>query len=283
MNYHRIAIKNCAVENSFVRRISQLYLNENVWWPMEWIESIPLYEPIYKNGRTFTSFIPHKTYKSLFSYLILRSIHEYIAISYDNHFRAKVMPMGMLQGETLILPPTPEMNEIFGTEIEQIQLGEEEEGMNTVGSFLIVLMSELKDAKKVANISYGEIDHAMEKTKTSEKMKITETLRLMERDERKVEDLMKNLRLGKWNEGQKKTLVRYDKKAYEQVAKENAEWHNILMFDANQTGENGRDVDAIAAEENEAANNNEADEVDISELAEDYMDGVYYNEDFDEE
>ena len=55
------------------------------------------------------------------------------------------------------------------------------------------------------------------------------------------------------------------------------------MFDANQTGENGRDVDAIAAEENEEANNNEADEVDISELAEDYMDGDYYNEYSDEE
>ena len=148
---------------------------------------------------------------------------------------------------------------------------------NLLHSFLSVEM----ENKSAINYSYKDIIKKINRSK-EEKKAIIDYLGNMSKEERKVEELFKTYKLGRWNVGQQKGLIAYDKNTYER------ERNELLtqLYEDEATGkyeivsEMRREVFDLEQEqnlENEEFYDNEAN--DISQLDEDYMDGVYYDDD----
>jgi hypothetical protein len=124
---------------------------------------------------------------------------------------------------------------------------------------------DIEQGNKKSLLSYEEIAKKIRKEKNIEKQKIIEYLGNMDKDERQIEDQFKKYKMGRWNVGLQKGLVKYDKKTYDR-----------------ETDENPVEMDAEQMEQLDAAeaNQEEYDEaMDISQLGEDYQDGDYYGED----
>ena len=82
--------------------------------------------------------------------------------------------------------------------------------------------------KDLLNISNKEIKDNILKAKEREKSKITKRLGDMSKEEREVENIMKNQRLGRWNLGQTRALFEYDAEQYE---KERIEMEKDMLDD----------------------------------------------------
>jgi len=71
-----------------------------------------------------------------------------------------------------------------------------------------------RDNKQVVDMSYEELRKKQDETEKREKKRITDRLKEMEMYERRVENQMKDLKLGNWNVGQQKGLFQYDKETF---------------------------------------------------------------------
>ena len=80
-----------------------------------------------------------------------------------------------------------------------------------INSYLTIMTND----KKNMNVSNYQINQDVLKSKEKEKSKITKRLGDMSVDDRRIEDVMKNLRLGDWGVGQTKALFVYDGEQYE--------------------------------------------------------------------
>ena len=103
---------------------------------------------------------------------------------------------------------------------EQIIEGRNMELNSMIGNLLIHYLVIMEKSKNVINISNYQINQDVLKSKEKEKSKITKRLGDLSVDARRVEDIMKNHRLGKWGVGQTRALYIYDENQYE---KERAE------------------------------------------------------------
>ena len=87
-------------------------------------------------------------------------------------------------------------------------------------NLLVDILIIMKSNKKILNITNNEINQDVLKSKEKEKAKITKRLGDLSVDERRIEDTMKNHRLGKWGVGQTKSLYVYDENQYDKERKE---------------------------------------------------------------
>ena len=140
--------------------------------------------------------------------------------------------------------------------------------------------------KKETNYTYTDVMKKVNMAREREKKGFIDYLGNMSIENRKAEDLMKKYRLGKWNVGQQRGLVYYDKETY---TRERGEMLSQLNEDiaGNVHGvvnemrreiydmDNDDDIEANELEDIEAT--------DIRGLGDDYDDGVFYEEDRDEE
>ena len=104
-------------------------------------------------------------------------------------------------------------------------------------------------------------------------------------ENRKAEDLMKKYRLGKWNVGQQTGIFKYNKETY---TRERSEMMEQLTEDVmgnmhNVVNEMRTSVYDLELQEEEDMNNQEQQETNIQNMNEDYMDGVVYEEDQDDD
>ena len=96
----------------------------------------------------------------------------------------------------------------------QIRAGDQEKIRIRVAELLHVFITLDMKNKKTFDLSYGDIEKRIMRSKMNEKKMITDFLKNMDDDERRVEDTKKMLKLGRWNVGLKKGLVEYDKGTY---------------------------------------------------------------------
>ena len=140
--------------------------------------------------------------------------------------------------------------------------------------------------KKETNYTYTDVMKKVNMAREREKKGFIDYLGNMSIENRKAEDLMKKYRLGKWNVGQQRGLVYYDKETY---TRERGEMLSQLNEDiaGNVHGvvnEMRREIYDMDNDDNMEANELEDIEAtDIRGLGDDYDDGVYYEEDRDEE
>ena len=143
-----------------------------------------------------------------------------------------------------------------------------------------------KDNKEKLNISYAQIKKKTSRSKESEKKMIVKYLGRMSIEMRKVEDMQKKFKLGKWNIGMQKGMFKYDKTNYDRERNEfiqqlaDPSASDQEFAEANTMVQDVLDIERNEEELQDAFYENEA--TNISHLDEDYSDGAYYAEDRDE-
>lgn len=86
-----------------------------------------------------------------------------------------------------------------------------------------ILLRIISNQKKIANKTQEEIRFNVSRHVKAEKDKITKDFENMEEEDRDIEKMMKNLRLGKWSVGLTKSLFKYDSDVYDKLRQENLE------------------------------------------------------------
>ena len=112
--------------------------------------------------------------------------------------------------------------------VKQIITGKRKNIESKIGLILQTFIKISKRHKDLLNISNKEIKDNILKAKEREKSKITKRLGDLSKEEREVENIMKNQRLGRWNLGQTRALFEYDGDQYE---KERIELEKDMLDD----------------------------------------------------
>jgi hypothetical protein len=158
----------------------------------------------------------------------------------------------------------------------QIISGDLKELQTHVAEMILAFLGIDEQNKKSIDLSYEQLEKRIVRSKLREKKMITDYLRDMERDERRVEDMKKILKLGRWNVGLRAGLVKYDKERYDE---EREELFNQLTNRADAEDEEipiHRTVDELEQEDNDAINEEyDQEAIDIQGLDEDYRDAGY--------
>ena len=150
--------------------------------------------------------------------------------------------------------------------------------------------------KKTINFSYDDIIHHVRRSKTKEKNSIVGELGKLSIEERRVEEVLKKYKIGRWNVGQQKGLVQYDELTNDRETKDmvgqmlqDLEFGTVdvmseMMIDTYDIAELQNNEDAVDIndlEEDARGEEEEYDEegVDFRNYKGDDNDGQYYEED----
>jgi hypothetical protein len=140
-----------------------------------------------------------------------------------------------------------------------------------------------RTTKAAIDRSYGEVMDATMTLKYKDKKDITDYLAALTRDERRVEQGLRSHKIGRWNVGMQKGLYQYEKATYE---KEVAQWHtgddvviNVPQDGALGEGQEGEEVEDLERAERQDQSDTYDGGDGWENLDENYMDGVYYEED----
>jgi hypothetical protein len=276
------------------------------------VQHIPVTTPIQKGSETFFSLFDKNALDLLFTYCLYSALYEYIVSSEDPELlRADVekfkrdrrttiaerkMDVNNIHAEFDSLPEEYEETE---TDLQEMQIitGTSEELKQRVCQFLLSMLDIEEKNKIVINSPYSGIMKNVQRYKVKEKATITDYLRDLTIEERKIENSMKEKKIGKWNVGMQKGLIHYDESTN---ARERDNLMGYLMQDATtgvldnytellfenyniphmipQEQMNGiEDLDKYEEQETEDFYDREA--YGIENLGEDYADGEYYEED----
>jgi hypothetical protein len=127
---------------------------------------------------------------------------------------------------------------------EQILMGKKVAIEGEVSNLLVDVLTLMKTSKKILNVTNNEINQDILKSKEKEKSKITKRLGDLSVDERRIEDTMKNHRLGEWAVGQTKSLYVYDENQYDKERKDMEEdaLNEIRMGSLDDVSERNREI-----------------------------------------
>ena len=264
------------------------------------LDMIPIFTPIHKESkeeqpeRSYYSLFTKRTLYMLYSYVWYSVLYEYIKatdndelIQMDVQERKQMRRQSIRENEdefVLGLSNEAYNNNTeadYGYDLEEIQIvaGDKRELEARVCELLITFLDMDEKNKKSADLSYSDIEKRVTRSKLQEKKLITDFLRDMDQDERRVEDMKKILKLGRWNIGLRKGVVKCEKGRYKE---ERTDLLNQLanQGDAEEDVVIQRDVQEIEADEAEEVDdfyNQEANDIDG--FMGDDADGAYYEED----
>jgi len=107
-------------------------------------------------------------------------------------------------------------------DLEEIDiiLGNQETLQKTVASLLVAFLNIEIANKRVVNITYQDIADKERRVKEAEADKIVSYFGKMNVNERRVENLLKTYKIGRWNVGMQKGLVTYDKATFDREQNE---------------------------------------------------------------
>jgi hypothetical protein len=277
-------------------------------------QNIPIITPIQKNSVTFHSLFDKRTIYALLLYCFYSVLCEYIyaadepdllRIDVENFKqvrREKIYENGLESNQISAQINTLDENfydNFDDLNEQQILLGNQDELKQRVCKLLLGFIDIEQANKKTVNFSYSDIKYYVTRSKNKEKMRIVKNLGDLSIEERRVEDMMKNYKLGKWNVGMQKGLIKYDEYTTE---RERENLMGYLMQDATtgfmddytellfdnykiplmkpQEEMNGVE-DLEKFDEQETENFYDREAYGIENLGEDYADGEYYEEDLE--
>ena len=153
-----------------------------------------------------------------------------------------------------------------------------------MADLIVAFITMNQSNKKMMDLSYSDIEKRITRSKLNEKKLITDFLKNMDDDERRVEDTKKMLKLGRWNVGLRKGLVEYDKGRY---LEERNELFDQLTKNPDMDKEDViLQVDASDIERQEEQDADEYGEEEANDLRGYYgddADGAYYEEDHEDD
>jgi len=276
------------------------------------IENIPIYTPIVKNMgseddkdtnkkniQEFYSIFDKETIYMLFTNCFLSVIYEYMVVSDDaelinsdqeiHKVEVRQSLKSRMNMSDLLTSADVETDDAESEErdrISQQYSGKHLELKERVSALLLTFLDIEKENKETVDFSYAQIIKRVNRSKEKEKKEIIEFLGNMSIDERKVEDMFKNYRIGRWNVGQQKGLIQYDKNTYDRERDELLrKLHDGDSTDMDEVDLMLRDVYEMDADDEKAVE--QEDEMnmldDMNQLNPEFMDGVYYQEDAEDE
>jgi len=291
------------------------YLLNTATWATDlnlFIQHLPIRASIVKDGVTFYSLFDQRTVMLLLMYSWYSVIYEFIETADDSDLlkmdvvaaknvrreRIEIQNdaselTGAVASASINSETAEEDDDLLAVEISA---GDIRELKDTVCSLLLDFIRKDMKNKKIMDLPYSQIARRVKRTKEQEKKSITDFLQNMEKDERKIEDMLKKFKMGRWNVGMQKGVFQYDKETYGRDREANlARMYNEVneVNDVGGFGDMGEalndnpmsfdvaDLDRMDNDENAAMY--DAEGVDIADLDEDYADGVYYAEDADRE
>jgi hypothetical protein len=262
------------------------------------MEQIPIFAPLVREGVKYWSLYSDETVLLLYQYGFLSAVHEYVVLANDRRFvemraeevkknrRTRDVESGDAFGDL-----DDEMEDYGATsQIRQVHIVESDaaELKKTAAKWLNVVLTRERDTKNAFNRDYKEIMDSTMSLKYKDKKGITDYLANLSRDERRVEQTLRSHKIGRWNVGMQKGLYQYEKGVYD---KEIAQWHTddgatdaiqtalAQLNNLNEETAGGEDVEDLERTER-IQQSEEYDQGDGWEnLNEDYMDGIYYEED----
>jgi len=181
---------------------------ENSEHLLKFVENIPFLMNIQDKNEenNDVSFYNGNIYKSLLYYIFLLCLTFYIETSNN-------MEYVDYNEENLKLLDEGEI-----TEIKRTQRSTRNEKVGEILKVYLQIMINYKD--NIINLSNDDINYKILKAKEKEKEKMKTQLKNLTREERDVENYLKNHRLGKWNIGQTTALFKYDKNRYQEEIEE---------------------------------------------------------------
>lgn len=276
-----------------LQEVSKRLVNLNMF-----TQHIPVRTPITSlddsgEKHIFHSIFDKQTIYLLFVYCFYAVINEYIEASDDpDLLETDVQMLKQTRRDIIAKQSDPSQlktidelfDEAFDDEVDErqeieIRMGNQEDLKHRVGALIIAFLNVEFENKAAIDFSYDQIIERVRRTRSKEKDSITSYLEVMTPEERKLEEEFKKYKIGRWNVGMQKGLVRYDANVYDRERGQ--------MLD--QLGEGGKTdvVDEMmldiyeldAVDEAEADAEADAEAFGIQDLGEDYHDGDFYGDD----
>ncbi len=267
------------------------------------LNHIPIYTSIYKEGETYFNLFDKRTIYLLYSYCWYSTMYEFVrATDNPDLLELNIKELKSIRKNAIAEKKDPanviNVNENIGNsdtndnlfeynnEIMDIEIvsGNSTELKKNIASFIVsILQLEMKD-RNIIDLKYEDYNRNIKKTKEQEKKSIIDFLENMEKDELNIEKMMKKYKMGRWNVGLQKSNFIYDAKTYDanrdgglaRLYDEFAETNDFENAPVNEM--DVTDLDALDEKENEEY---DREGYDIGGLTENYGDGEYYEEDVD--
>ena len=290
--------KGDSILNQYLLKLQNRIIDLNIF-----IQHIPVETPVLKNGDVYFSLFDKQTTYLLFVYCWYSILHEYIQCVNDPNLldmdiqvmkrnkRNDIRESQNTSNYIASVIPDEDVDESnANTELIQMEIrrADTRELKDRVCNLLYAFLNIEMKNKKVLDRSYNEISRKVRRSKEEEKKTITDYLENMEKDERKVEDMIKNFKLGRWNVGTQKGVFMYDKETYDQEREA-----NLLRFaqdlEGNVQGEGEINEETYDVEDLERYDNQQVDEFydyeenAIAHFGVDYMDEGYYGDEVEED
>ena len=222
-----------------------------------------------------------RTTTLLYEYYILQIFTEYVNLTKDPIMASQMLKAVKTDNPSLYSSDFLVEQQLKFAETEDIFLeGNVDKLQEDTAKLLTTYMSIMMQSKKSIDISYDKVDDIIFKLKEAEKYTFTDRLRDLDDEQREVENVLKIYKLGVWSTGLSKGIREYDPENYEhekEVSQRIAEIQNGLR--KNGTIDENMDINLEdALEDMEAQNFEDADELQMADIGEDYDNGDPYNE-----
>jgi hypothetical protein len=262
------------------------------------LSNLPIHTPIVKEGITYYSIFDKRAILQIINYVFYSVLHEYIILARDDDMlrfdrvekqikrRSDIAerrdPQGGLFSQDNELDE--DQYESYENLIEvQLLTGERDDLKTRIANLLVSYIDIIQRNKTLVDYSYEEIAADVRSSKLKEKNMIINRLQKLTIEERRVENMMKIYRLGKWNVGQQRGLFEYDESTQErerqdlieQGVQDNEEIYNLAMTALN-TDEvvDAADIHQIQRDDDEQAAIDDHNEMfDFGGLRENYDEG----------
>ena len=225
----------------------------------------------------FYSIFNSDTMGYLHGFLFLSVLYEYVSCANDTEMLNSDIELKKSKARSEI-----ESNKDISSQMRAVDMDDDRDALMEVDitttdtvelkkrvASVLVLFIETQEKQRKSSMKYHDISNKIHKSKVKEKQKIvTQDLGKLDNDVRRVENLLKKYKMGRWNIGLQKGLRQYDKDTYDRERSE--------MDDDNLIADSVEELDAIEEQENDEQYDEEAN--DLRNLGEDYADGNYYNE-----
>jgi hypothetical protein len=185
------------------------------------------------DGKTIKPVFDERTSRHLFEYYLLRVLINYIDL-------AEKEDMAVIESESIKENSTTSINQKEGNQKQLKQL---------TAKLLIVFIDILNNQKDKINISYEEIQDRVFKLREREKNAITDRLEKMTHGERELDTELKKNKIGIYNIGLQKGLIKYKGEYYdaEQTLRDTmAQTEGILLEEFEDQNRNDEDIDKDA-------------------------------------
>ena len=262
------------------------------------LSNLPVHTPIVKEGITYYSIFDKRAILQIINYVFYSVLHEYIMLARDDDMlrfdrtekqRKRRMDNaersdsegGLFSQESQL---EEDQYEPYDSLMEvQILTGERDDLKTRIANLLVTYIDIIQKNKTLVDYSYEEITADVRSSKLKEKNMIINRLQKLTIEERRVENMMKIYRLGKWNVGQQRGLFEYDvatqererQDLIEQGVQDNEEIYNLAMTSLN-TDEpmDALDINQIQRDDEEQAQIDDHNEMfDFGNLRENYDEG----------